>query len=196
MLPGRPSVTEAVMDRNVSRSQVPSMLLESALRSVSPDFEADSGVSLGSSGPESADSRCFQHSQAASGTFHRLIRPESGSGIAAGDSVRNTGPGRVAVLAGYLIRSLRGATTTLKRQPDHSAQQPCVQGFCPRLRPQLLSADEVTSQHRPAQPEAGVRQLKLRKTATEHNMLISACVSGSVMLVPQFVAKYRRQLGR
>jgi len=56
------------------------------------------------------------------------------------------------VLAGYLIRSLRGATTTLKRQPDQSAQKPCVQGFCPRLRPQLLSVDEVTSQHSAVPP--------------------------------------------
>jgi len=52
------------------------------------------------------------------------------------------------VLAGYLIRSLRGATPTPKSQPDHSAQKPCVQGFCPRLRPQLSTTDELTSQDR------------------------------------------------
>ena len=39
------------------------------------------------------------------------------------------------VLAGYLIRSLRGATTTPQRPPDHSAQRPCVLGQCPRLCP-------------------------------------------------------------
>ncbi len=60
------------------------------------------------------------------------------------------------VRAGYLIRSLRDATTTPQRPPDHSAQQPGVQGFCPRLRPQLSTTDELTSQHRRPRCGCGV----------------------------------------